>query len=108
LPDAKAAVMRVVDDLGFDPVEHRLTAGILKPLLCGARSPNTAPNRRLEQISQPQPASNFRNLWHSNTCFQSRRDFLPDAVCWTRVVLAKVCSSIRANLPKGSDAKSPV
>jgi hypothetical protein len=69
-------VLCLVDDLGFDPVdggeiwtipgasspERRLTAGILKPLLSGARSPkligagspNTAPNKRLESggISQ--------------------------------------------------------
>jgi hypothetical protein len=66
--DAKAAVLRLVDDLGFDPVDGGdldesgrqqpgtpLTAGILKPLLSGARSPrltgvvspNTAPSRRL-------------------------------------------------------------
>jgi len=65
--DAKAAVLRLVDDLGFDPVDGgdldnswrqqtgtRPTVGILKPLLSGVRSPklfgagspNTAPKKR--------------------------------------------------------------
>jgi len=66
--DARSAVLRLVDDLGFDPVDGgglddswRQQPGTpaycrdLKPLLSGARSPkptgagspNTAPNRRL-------------------------------------------------------------
>jgi predicted dinucleotide-binding enzyme len=66
--DAKAIALRLVDELGFDPLmvkiwttpggsslERRLTAGILKPRLSAARSRelteagsrNTAPNRRL-------------------------------------------------------------
>ena len=66
--DAKAVVMRLVDDLastlsmaviwttpGASSPGRRLTARILKPLLCGARwpklietgSPNTVPSRRL-------------------------------------------------------------
>ncbi len=66
--EAKPAVLRLVDDLGFDPVDagdlddpggnspkRRRTATILKLLLSGARSPkptgagspNTAPNRKL-------------------------------------------------------------
>jgi 8-hydroxy-5-deazaflavin:NADPH oxidoreductase len=77
-PDAKSAVLRLVDDLGFDPVDGGdldeswrqqpgtpATATILTPLLSGARSPkpieagslNTAPNGKLrsEGISRRRP-----------------------------------------------------